>query len=91
MTFPVHVESYEGQFAATLIGQPELRVIASTRDEAIAAMKCQLAQRVAQGELFSVELGAVGISDLAGKYAADPCIREICDHAYDRRNAEVRG
>ena len=91
MTFPVHVEPCEGRFAATLVGAPEVRVVASTRDEAISALKNQISQRVAQGELFSVEVGAVGVAELAGKCAADPSIRQICDDAYAERDAETRG
>jgi hypothetical protein len=78
MTFSVQLEPCEGLYAATLVGAPEVRVIATTRDEAISALKGQIAQRVAQGELFSLEVGSVGIAELAGKYADDPSIRQIC-------------
>ena len=91
MTFPVHLEPCEGRFAATLVGAPDVRVVAATRDEAISALKSQIAKRVAQGELFSVEVGPAGATELAGSYATDPSIRQICSEAYENRDAETQG
>ena len=91
MTFSVHVEPWEGRFAATLVGAPEVRVVAPTRNEAVAELRTKIAQSVAQGALLSVEVAACGIADLAGKYADDPCIRQMCADAYQRRDAEARG
>jgi hypothetical protein len=88
MTFSVIVKPCGAQFAAVLVGVPEVRMIASTREEAIAALKEEIAQRVGRGELFSLEVDTSGVTDLAGKYASDPAIRRICDEAYERRNAE---
>ena len=70
---------------------PEVRSVAPSRDEAIAALKSQIAGRIAQGELFSVEIEAGGVSRLAGKYADDPTLREICSEVYEQRDAEARG
>jgi hypothetical protein len=91
MTFSVHLEPCEGQFAATLVGAPEVRAVATTRDEAISALKGQITQRVVQGELFSVEVGPIGVAELAGKYAADPSLRQICFEAYENRDAKASG
>ena len=90
MTFPVIVEPCGAQFAAVLVGVPEVRVIASTREEAIAAIKGEIAQRVGRGELVSLEVDTLSVTDLAGKYASDPAIRQICEEAYERRNTEPR-
>ncbi|GAG28379.1 unnamed protein product [marine sediment metagenome] len=91
MTFPVLVEPCEGRFVATLVGAPEVRVVAPTRDEALAALRNQITRRVAQGELSSVEVAAGGISDFAGRYADDPVIRQICSEVYEQRDAEAHG
>jgi predicted RNase H-like HicB family nuclease len=91
MTFPVRVEPCEGQFAAAVVGAPEVRGVGPSRDEAVAALKSQIAGRIAEGELFSVEVDAPGVSRLAGKYADDPTLRDICSEIYERRDAEVRG
>ncbi|MBP6824068.1 MAG: hypothetical protein KA368_21150 [Acidobacteria bacterium] len=91
MSFPVLVEAENGYFAASLLGAVNLRVVEPTRDEAVAALKTELQQRIQKGELLSVEVGelaTIGVSDLVGKYRDDPTLREICEQAYQLRDAE---
>ena len=90
LTFPVLVELLEGQYAATLVGAPHVRVVGSTRDEAIAALRAEIAERVQRGELLTLEIDALGVADLAGKYAEDPTLRPICADAYHQRDREPR-
>jgi len=89
MTFPVVVVPCEGQFAATLLGAPDVRGVGATREQAVEALKSQIAERMERGELISLEVGPDGISDLAGRYANDPSLREICAEAYRERDAEM--
>jgi hypothetical protein len=91
MTFPVVVEACDGQFAASLGGVPNVRVVGSTRSQAIDALREELEHRVARGELLSLDLETIGVSSLAGKYEADPTRCTICDEAYQLRDAEGRG
>jgi hypothetical protein len=79
MSFPIFVEAVDGQFAASLIGAPNLRVVKPNRAQAIAGLKAEIQQRVALGELLSLEIDAASISNLAGKYESDPTLREIRD------------
>jgi hypothetical protein len=88
MTFPVLIEEYKGQFAASLVGVPKVRVVGQTRSQAIDALKAQIKQRIRLGELLSLEVDSVGISNLAGKYEKDPTLRDICDSVYQMRDAE---
>ena len=88
MMFPILVEAYNGQFAASLAGVPSLRVVEATRSQAIAALKAEIQQRIEQGELLPLEIDTTGVSNLAGKYSADPTLREICHQAYQMRDAE---
>lgn len=88
MGFPVLIEAYNGQFVASLLGVPNLRVLEPTRSQAIEALKAKIKQRIQLGELLSLEVDAVGISSLAGKYEKDPTLREICDRAYQLRDNE---
>ena len=88
MTFPIVIEASDGQFAASLVGVPTVRVIGPTRSQAIDALKKELEQRVARGELLSVDVEPIGVSSLAGRYEADPTLRAICDEAYQLRDAE---
>jgi hypothetical protein len=88
MTFPVVVEPYNGQFVASLVGVPKVRVVGPTRAQAIDALKAEIEYRVALGELFSLDIETIGVSSLAGKYDTDPTLRTICDDAYQARDAE---
>jgi len=88
MTFPILVEACDGQFAASLVGVPKVRVVAPTRSQAIDALKAEIEHRVALGELLSLDVEAIGVSSLAGKYGTDPTLRAICEDAYRRRDAE---
>jgi predicted RNase H-like HicB family nuclease len=88
MTFPVLIQPSNGQFAAALVGAPDVRATASTPAEALAALEKVIEQRVAKGELLTLEIGRRGVSGLAGKYRDDPTLRDICEAAYQQRDAE---
>jgi hypothetical protein len=88
MTFPIVIEASDGQFAASLLGVPTVRVIGSTRSQAIDGLKKKLEHRVARGELLSLDVETIGVSGLAGKYEADPTLRAICEEAYRLRDTE---
>ena len=88
MTFPIVVESSEGQFRASLVGDPGLCVGAPSREAAVAGLKEQLRQRVAQGQLLSLDVDSESVWGLAGKFADDPTLRDICAEAYAARDAE---
>jgi hypothetical protein len=90
MTFPVIVHPSQGQFEAALIGAPEVRATAPTREEALAALESQIARRLDQGELVALEVRPRGLAGLFGKYRDDPTLREICEAAYQERDADVR-
>lgn len=91
MTFSVLVEPHEGWFSASLAGAPQVQGVAATRDEAVAALKHQIVERIAHGELVPLEVTDTGITGLAGAFADDPCLREICEEAYRDRDAEKQG
>jgi hypothetical protein len=90
MTFPIVVEPCDGQIAASLVGDPKLRVLGQTRAQALDALKTEIEHRVASGELLSLEIDVIAVSDFAGKYQADPTLRAICAEAYAERDAERR-
>lgn len=89
MNFAVLVERNNGQFAATLAGVPRICAVGATRSQAVDALKTQLQQRLAAGELLSVEVPTRGVTDIAGAFADDPSLREICEEAYRARDAEL--
>lgn len=89
MTFPVFVHAANGQFEAALVGAPDVRATASTREEALAALEAAIARRLDQGELVALEVRRRGLAQLFGKYRDDPTLREICATAYQERDADV--
>ncbi len=54
----------------------------------VAAFSRIVPQCIEAGELLSLEIDTLGISNLAGKYSTDPMLREICENAYKIRDAE---
>ncbi len=88
MTFPVFVEASQGQFTAQLVGAPFVQVVGTTRDQALAALRAAIQERVRTGELTLVEIEPLAVSDLAGTYRDDATLREICDEAYRLRDSE---
>jgi hypothetical protein len=90
MTFPVLVHPSNGQFEATLVGAPDVRATAGTREQALAALESAIAQRLDRGDLVALEIRRRGLAGLFGKYRDDPTLREICDQAYQEREADVR-
>lgn len=88
MTFPVLIQTANGQVAASLAGVPGVRVVGATRSQAIDGLKAAIEQRIALGELATLEIEAIGVSSLAGKYAADPTLRAISEEIYSQRNVD---
>lgn len=88
MTFPVFVEAQNGHFVASLAGIPELTAAENTRERAIIALRAIIQQRMEQGDLVSLEMDTLSVSALAGKYKNDPTLRDICEEAYQLRDAE---
>ena len=90
MTFTVLIEACGDQFAASVPGSPNARVIGSTRFQAIDALKVEIEHRIALGELLALDINVdtIGVLGLAGKYEGDPTLRAICDEAYEARDAE---
>jgi hypothetical protein len=91
MAFPIFIHQDNGHFVATLVGVPEVRVSAPTRDAALAQMQTELRQRMACGEIVFLELPQPGgIMAIAGKYRDDPTLADIRDEIYRQRDAEPK-
>lgn len=88
MTFPIRVQPDNGRFTAVLLGSPDLRAEGETQLQAIAALRAQIEQGIARGELLALEVQARGVTSLAGRWRDDPALRDICDEAYQLRNSE---
>jgi hypothetical protein len=91
MSFPIFVQKDNGQYMATLVGVPDVRVSAPTREGAIAQMQAALDQRYSAGEIVFLDVPArQGIMALAGKYRDDPTLDDIVEEIYRARDAEPK-
>ena len=89
MTFQIIVDQDNGQFAAKLLGDESIRVVRPTRDEVVDAMARELEQRVARGEIISIEIPKYGgAAAVVGMAKDDPTLRELVDEIYAERDRE---
>lgn len=91
MSFPVLIHQDNGHFVATLLGAPEVRVEALTREAALTQMRAALQTRMSVGELVFLDVPEEeGILAAAGTYRDDPALLEICEEIYRQRDAEPK-
>lgn len=88
MTVPVLLTPHDGSFVASLVGTPDVRGIGQTRDEAIHALKLEVLRRAQQGEIVWVDIEPPGLGHLAGSFADDATLRDLCEDIYRQRDAE---
>lgn len=62
----------------------------ANRAEAIDALKMEVLQRAQQGELVWVDIEPPGIVRLAGSFADDSTLPELCAEIYHQRDAELQ-
>ena len=88
--FAILIETDKKQFKASLAGALQVRVIRPSRDQAIDALKTEIEQRIALDELLTLDIDSdsASITHLAGKYSDDPTLNDICNDAYQARDAE---
>ena len=84
------VHRADGQFEARLVGAPEVRAAAATREQALAALELAIEERLGRGKLVALEVPRRALAGLFGKYRDDPTVREICEEAYRERDADMR-
>jgi hypothetical protein len=89
MTFSVTVLPSNGHYEAALVGSPDLRATAPTREQALEELELAIAKRVDRGELVALDVSPRGLVGLFGKYRDDPTLREICKNAYQDRDASM--
>jgi predicted RNase H-like HicB family nuclease len=57
MTYPVFVQAFPDQgYMATVLGWPDCQAEGPTKEKALANVRAVLSHRLAQGEIFSVEV-----------------------------------
>jgi hypothetical protein len=89
MTIPVLVTSLENQFVAALVGTPEVRGQGISPNDAIQALKAELAQRTRQGSLVWVDFEPPQKHQVAGSFSDDETLPELCAEIYRQRDADL--
>ena len=89
MTIPVLVTVLEDHFEAVMVGTPEVRGLGLSRSDAIESLKAELAQRTRHGDLVWVDFEPFRRHQVAGSFADDDTLPELCAEIYRQRNAEL--
>jgi hypothetical protein len=89
MTIPVLVTVLEDRFEAVLVGTPEVRGRGPSRSDAIESLKAELAQRTRRGELVWVDFEPSQRHQVAGSFADDDTLPELCAEIYRQRDADL--
>ncbi len=89
MPFPITVEQLNGEFVAVAFGRPSLRVARSTREEAVRDLRTLIADEIEAGRLTKEDAPA-GLLALAGAFADDPTLEDLCDEIYRERDAQAK-
>ena len=88
MTISVRVLPANGQYTATVVGDPELHATRSTREAAVAALQQDIQIMAYRGERLTCDIEPQGLMALFGKYRDDPMLKELCRQANAERDAE---
>ena len=88
MTFPIQIEQTNGTFTASVLGSQNIRAVARTRAEVIAALRNELDRRITVGEITTLDVPAVGVTSFAGIFKDDPTLAELRDEIYRQRDLE---
>ena len=88
MTISIRVLPTNGQFTASVVGDPLLHAVRPSRDAAVDALKQEIQDMANRGELLTYDIEPQGLMALFGKYRDDPTLKEICRQAYAARDAE---
>ena len=89
MTIPVLVTVLEDRFEAVLVGTPDVRGQGPSRNDAIESLKAELAQRTRRGELVWVDFEPAQRHQVAGSFADDETLPELCAEIYRQRDADL--
>lgn len=88
MTFPVLVQTQAGRFQASVLGSPAMVAEGATKEEAITALRENINQRFAKGELVLLDVPHRAVTDFAGLFKDDPTLQEMVEEIYRERDAQ---
>ena len=87
MTYSIVVENRQGGYRATVMGWPDCIATGRTRAEALAQLRADLRQRLADVEIVSMDMDAEQqthpMLQFAGVFKDDPLFDEVMDYWYE--------
>lgn len=88
MTFPILVQPHGGRYQASVLGSPAMTADGATKEEALNALRADINQRYAKGELILLDVPHRAVTDFAGVFKDDPTLDDIVREAYRERDAQ---
>lgn len=88
MTFPILVQPHAGRFQASVLGSPAMTADGATKEEALSALRSNINQRIATGELVLLDVPHRAVTDFAGLFKDDPTLEEMVKDIYRERDAQ---
>jgi hypothetical protein len=88
MSITAIFEKTNGKYSATVAGIPWLRADGASQDDVVRSLTDQVRDGLANGSVILLDVESKGLSGIAGTYRDDPSLQDICDEAYQLRDAE---
>jgi hypothetical protein len=86
MDLAIKLTQLNGHYSASLLGDPDVRVEAPTREEAIAGLRERAQAGVNRSEILTIRVEPHPVLDMVGIFKDDPTLREMADEIYRQRN-----
>ncbi len=90
MNVPIWLEHRDGRYVATSVVDPQVRVVADTREAALVDIRRYIVEGPGIRELVFVTVPDTPVDDMFGSMAGDPDLQNICDEAYRLRDQQFR-
>ena len=88
MSLPVRIEQLNDHFTASLLGDPNVRVEATSRAAALNQLQFEVSRRLQTGEIVMMDVPSAGLVDFVGMLKDDPTLEELIDDIYRQRDLE---
>jgi hypothetical protein len=88
MDFAIKLTQMNGHYTASLFGDPDVRVEAPTREEAIAGIRARVQAGVDRSEILTISVQPHPVMAMAGIFKDDPTLDEMVKEIYRLRDEE---
>jgi hypothetical protein len=88
MELTVKLTQLNGHFVASVLGDPETRVEAPTRDAAIAGIRQRMDEESRRTEFIPIQVGEHPVRAMAGILKEDPTVEEFLREVYRDRDEQ---